>query len=137
LNAAADGDRFARVSISTTAAIELFIGLAFFFFLLSLVASSINEGVAQVFNLRAKTLEKGIRNLLDDPETTASTAAKWWERLTGRKPAAAPNADRFYEHARVRALQKPQRLFRRDRKPSYIPSRAFVLTVLDLFGDAG
>src|SRR5712691_9325832 len=54
------------LNITGNAAIDVFIGLAFFYFLLSIFCSAINEGIATAFNLRAKDLEKGIRNLLAD-----------------------------------------------------------------------
>jgi hypothetical protein len=43
--------------------VEVVIGLAFLFFLLSVIASAVNEAIAAVMKFRAKTLEKGIKNL--------------------------------------------------------------------------
>lgn len=100
--------------ITGQAALDVVIGLAFFYFLLSIVCSSIQEGIATALNLRAKDLAKGVRNLLADP--TKATA--------------------FYDHWRVKALFKPTRFLPRvfkDKRPSYIPSRIFALTVLDTF----
>ena len=100
--------------ITGDAALDVVIGLSFFYFLLSIVCSSISEGIATAFNLRAKDLEKGIRNLLADPT----------------------KATEFYDHWRVKALFKPTRFLPRvfkDKRPSYIPSRIFALTVLDTF----
>jgi hypothetical protein len=103
------------LAVTSYPALDVFIGLAFLFFLLSIVCSSINEAIATAFNLRAKTLEAGIRKLLGD-----STAAQ-----------------RFYANWRVSQLCKPSRLLLRDKKPSYIPSRTFALTVLDAFAPEG
>jgi hypothetical protein len=100
------------VNISGNAAIDVVVGLAFFYFLLSVVASAVNEGIASALNLRAKELEKGIVKLLGD---------------------AGKNA--FYEHRRVQALFKPKRFLEflfTDKKPSYIPSRVFATTTLEL-----
>ncbi len=44
--------------------IEVVIGLAFFFWLLSLVASAINEAIASVFSLRARGLEEALVRML-------------------------------------------------------------------------
>ncbi len=44
--------------------VEVVIGLSFLFFLLSIVASALNEAIAGIFKLRARTLERGIKNLL-------------------------------------------------------------------------
>ena len=99
-------------SISGNAALEVLIGLFFLYFLLSIVCSSINEGIAAVTRLRARYLERGLRKLLGDG-----------------------NLEAFFANPRVRALIKPpgRFVFRRSRKPSYITSRVFALTVLDTF----
>lgn len=105
------------LAITSYPALDVLIGLAFFYFLLSIVASAVNEGIATAFNLRAKTLEAGIRQLLGDKEA----------------------ADKFFENWRVQALYKPKRFLGkvfRDKRPSYIPSRTFALTVLDTFAPA-
>jgi hypothetical protein len=108
------------LAITSYPALDVLIGLAFFYFLLSIVCSSINEGVATALNLRAKTLAAGI------------------EQLLGSKEAA----DRFFNDWRVQALHKPKRFLGwipglGDKKPSYIPSRTFALTLLDTFASTG
>jgi hypothetical protein len=99
-------------SISGNAALEVLIGLFFLYFLLSIVCSSINEGIAAATRLRAKYLERGLRKLLGEG-----------------------NLEAFFANPRIRATIKPpgRLVFRRSRKPSYITSRAFALTVLDTF----
>ena len=98
--------------ISGNAALDVLIGLFFLYFLLSIVCSAINEGIAAVVRLRARYLERGVRSLL------------------GRDA----NVRAFYSHWRMRALIKPPGwLFRAPRKPSYISSRVFALTLLDTF----
>jgi hypothetical protein len=47
--------------------LDVAIGLSFMFFVLSIVCSSLNEGIATVLNWRAKTLELWIGNVLSDP----------------------------------------------------------------------
>ena len=96
---------------SGIAALDVLIGLFFFYFLLSIVCSAANELIATGFNLRAGTLEQAIRSLLADEHA----------------------ARRFYRHPRVRALFKPALRKLPERKPSYIPSRTFALTLLDTF----
>ena len=49
-------------------ALDLAIGLAFIFFLLSTLAATIQEFIAAILGLRARTLEQGLRSLLEDPE---------------------------------------------------------------------
>jgi len=48
--------------------LDVAIGLIFTYFLLSMISSHINEAIATIFNLRAKSLEESIRNLLSDPQ---------------------------------------------------------------------
>jgi hypothetical protein len=99
-------------SLSGNAALDVLIGLFFLYFLLSIVCSSINEGIAAVLRMRARYLERGIHKLLD----------------------GEANAATFFAHWRVTALMKPPGwIFKTPRKPSYIPSRVFALTLLDTF----
>lgn len=67
-------------NVSGFPALETAIGLAFVFFLLSTVASSVNESIANVLGWRAKTLEDAIANLVGDPKFKRSV--KEW--LGGR-----------------------------------------------------
>jgi hypothetical protein len=99
-------------NVSGNAALDVLIGLFFMYFLLSIVCSAINESISSVLNLRAKYLERGVRTLFVRDE----------------------NMREFYSHWRVRALIKPPGLiFKAPRKPSYLPSRTFALTLLDTF----
>jgi hypothetical protein len=103
------------VSITGNAAVDVFIGLAFLYLLLSTVCSAINEGIATALNLRAKELERGIQKLLGDDRAAT---------------------DGFYAGWRIQALSKPKRFLGLipglgDKKPSYIPSRVFALALLE------
>jgi hypothetical protein len=95
--------------IGGLAALDVLVGLFFLYFLLSIVCSAVQETVAQLFDLRARTLEDGVRNLLGDEAMT----------------------DRIFRHPRLKALSKPGTRFRKGGGPSYIPSRVFALTLLD------
>ena len=102
--------------LSALQALDVAIGLAFLYFLLSIICSSISEIIASIFRLRAKNLETGIRTLL------------------GSKDAA----DKFFSHWRIKSLSTPKWVRNPDkteigRKPSYIPAQAFSLAVLDTF----
>jgi len=95
--------------ISGLAALDVLVGLFFLYFLLSIVCSSVNEFIAQILNLRAKTLEDGVRNLIGDESAT----------------------ERFFRHPRLKALSKPHIRIGSRRGPSYIPSRVFAITLMD------
>ncbi len=64
-------------------ALETAIGMAFLYFLLSTVCSSLNESIANVLGWRAKTLEDTVRNLLDDPKV-ARDRREWFGRISRR-----------------------------------------------------
>ncbi len=93
--------------------LEVAIGLVFVYLLLSLLCSALNELIEAWLKNRAKNLEKGIRNLLSDPEQGGLTAA-------------------IYDHPLIKALY-------RDKKnlPSYIPSHTFALALLDVMAKRG
>src|SRR6266702_3684333 len=97
---------FSVAALTGNAALDVLVGLFFLYFLLSIVCSAANEGIASALHLRAANLEQAIIGLLGDKT----------------------HADAFYAHARIKALFKPGA----KRKPSYIPSRAFVMTLLDM-----
>lgn len=92
--------------------LEVAIGIVFIYLLLSLICSALNEFVSRIFSMRAKNLEKGIRNLLNDPEFIGY-------------------AKDFYNHPLIKSLE------RKGIKPSYIPSRTFALVLMDVVGSGG
>ncbi len=96
--------------VSGSAVLDVAIGLIFVFFVLSIVCSAINELISSSLALRAKNLEQGIRSILDG----------------SGKPDAVKE---FFASPRIQALIEPGK----TRLPSYIPPRAFALTVLDTF----
>jgi len=92
--------------------VDVAIGLALVYTLLSLVCSSVQEGIARLGKLRAGTMEKGLRVLLSDPD--------------GRQYYAA-----FVNHPMIKSFgggQSGNAL----RSPAYLPSRAFTQVLLDL-----
>jgi hypothetical protein len=84
--------------------LEIAIGLALIYTVLSLVVSACGEIVAQLFKLRAQTLERGLLELLGSSQLV----------------------EKFYDHPLVASLYKG------ESRPSYIPSRMFALAVLDM-----
>jgi hypothetical protein len=94
--------------------LEVGIGLAFVYLLLSLVCSVVNEWISGVMGLRAKNLEAGIRSLFSDGKL-ASLASKGEEFIS----------DAIYDHGLIKSL------YRTGGKPSYIPSNLFAMALLD------
>jgi hypothetical protein len=104
-------------------ALDVAIGLAFLFFLLSTVCSGINEGIASFLGWRAKTLEDAVGNLL--------AHGKWKEERDG-KAHHRDLATELFEHWRVKALVRdPSSRQRRRKRPSYMPPRAFSLALAE------
>lgn len=94
-----------------SAVLELAIGLVYVYLLLSVICTVLNEWIAGVLGLRAKTLGVGLRNLLDEPG----------------KPSLS---QRLLNHPLINALA-PQ-----GKTPSYIPARLFALALLDMIAPA-
>jgi len=87
--------------------VDVAAGVVLVYFVLSLICTSLVEWIARFMSLRAETLEKGIRKLLNDPKGNIIS-------------------DRFFGHSLIRGITQD------GRKPSYIPSRYFAMTLLDL-----
>lgn len=103
-----------------SAILEVGIGLILVYLVFGLVCAAINEQIARMFTLRAETLWAGIRSLLTDGPGTGL-------------------ARNIYNHDIIRSLSLKEGSrtsgqtddpWDRD-KPSYIPSRLFVLALLD------
>jgi len=92
--------------------VEVVIGLSFLFFLLSVVASAVNEAIAGTLKLRASTLDKGVANLL-----TGST----------RPPDGdAEIVRQLYANPLINGYGKDKD------KPSYLSSRSFRDALFDV-----
>jgi hypothetical protein len=89
-----------------SAIVDVAVGLVFVYFILSVVASHINELIATLFRFRANQLERAITELLDD------------SRLS-RDVLSHPLVRHF-------AVDDP------GRKPSYISPHSFALALLDV-----
>ena len=98
--------------------LEVAIGLAFTYLLLSLIVTATNELFAAWFKRRAWMLHKGIVNLLDHPAI----------------------AQQLFDHPLIRSLYETKGVLSRvpgmrrlvGRGPSYIPAHTFAETLLDI-----
>ncbi len=107
--------------------LDVAIGLVFIFLLLSIICSAINEMIEAYLKMRATNLERGIRELLNDPEGKGL-------------------ANKIFNHPLVFGLFKgdydPEKIIKgsyksRSNLPSYIPSRNFALALMDTILPAG
>lgn len=128
--------------------LDVLIGLALVFLLLSLVASALREALEAVFRTRGVYLERGIRELLDAREKPAMSVT-WLKPGINTPPAAAASpqidlATALYEHPLISALYhkdyrpathkwaRIRRWFGGHNLPAYIPSANFVAALLDI-----
>lgn len=91
--------------------VDVAIGLALTYLLLALLCTTLMEWIAQVFNLRGRTLVEGTRTLL------------------GENQDDSPLTQVVLNHALIRGLGED------DRMPSYIPSPVFAKALRDTLTD--
>ncbi len=105
--------------MTALAALDVAIGLVFIYLIASLIASAVNELIENRLNNRSKDLERGIRELLEDGNSTIVSD--------------------FYNHGLISGLFKGTyaEAKQKNELPSYIPSRNFALALMDLVGRAG
>jgi hypothetical protein len=120
------------VTMSNFPALEVVIGLSFIFFVFSLICSAVTEWIATKLEWRARMLEVAIENLFSGADSIT--------------PEGVALAKKFWDHPLIQSLQRPknEKLLRPTdgakrasgktgvQRPSYIPSRTFMLALLDL-----
>ncbi len=120
--------------------------------MLALGSMGIQEWIAGLLKFRAKDMAKTIRSMLQEPDSEQMvdpTANLWtrigqaiwrvWLRPFGESirrffagtPVTPSLVTEFYNHPFIRAMAKP------GKRPSYIPSNTFALTLFDLAMNAG
>src|SRR2546430_3273490 len=99
--------------------LDVAVGLVFVYLLLAVICSAINEWIASWFNLRAKNLRSAIERLLDgQPSSAGGSDVTWF-------------LDKFYKHPLIEGMHKPGATGDAGH-PSYLPSRAFATSVMDI-----
>lgn len=127
--------------------LEVAIGLIFIFLISSLAVTSVREIIESVLKTRAVHLERGIRQLLDDPGGTMiakdlynhpllySLFAGDYDPRTQLTSFKLRNVqERVISTNGQPAIAEGKRLPFRSTLPSYIPSRNFALAIMDLVG---
>ena len=98
--------------------LDVAIGLALVFLMLSFMASAVREAIESVMKTRAVYLERAIRELVEDPDGTGMAKA-------------------FYEHPLIYSLYQGSIEPKKARRlggalPAYIPAKNFAYTIIDL-----
>lgn len=107
-------------------ALDVALGLIFLFVILSLVCSAVMETLSSVFAWRAAYLRKGLESMLDE---------ELMERVFRHPlvdPLVRPERGLSAALRRIPLLSPLVRWSRRERYPSYLPSRAVIAALLDL-----
>ncbi len=114
--------------------LDVAIGLSLLFLFVSLICSAIREAIETVINTRASDLERGIRELLDDPTGEGAARALYAHPLIFSLYDGTYRPDRLRPHRSLltgsRSLRMPVRS--RGSLPAYIPSANFARAFLDL-----
>jgi hypothetical protein len=116
-------------------ALDVGLGLAFVYLLFSVLCSAVQEAIAGMLDLRAKTLEQGLRNLLDDHGLPNIAGAPKDVTLTPPAPTRPADAtsltDELLGHGLIRTQYRASRIpFRSNRRgPSYLSSKTVALAL--------
>lgn len=134
-------------SLTGNTAIDVAIGLAFVYVLLSVMCSAVQEAIAGILDLRAATLAQGLRNLLEDDGAAGTAGAP---APVGQAPGPAAHSapvqlqpgtpppdgtltNAVLGHGLIRTTYQGSLLpFKRRRGPSYIAPRTFALALLNV-----
>jgi hypothetical protein len=107
--------------------VDVAIGLIIVYVVLSLLCSSINEGIETFVKNRSLQLERGIRELFDDPDGTELT------HLLYNHPLISGLFHGNYDPKHLKLARILDGKFYGKRNlPSYIPSANFALALLDI-----
>ncbi len=101
--------------------LDVAIGIVFIYLLISLICSAINEIIEAILKKRAKDLERGIRELLNDHASSLEPGQQ-----------QSNIATLLYKHPLVTGLFKGSYKLGSSNLPSYIPARNFALALMEL-----
>lgn len=112
---------------TTLNVLDVAIGLIVLYLLLSLICSSVNEGIESLLKNRARQLERGIREILSDPNGTQVA------HLIYNHPLISGLFQGSYDPAYLRKRWWGEgKVYGRKNLPSYMPAANFALAVLDV-----
>ena len=116
--------------------LDIAIAMIFFYLFVSLICSALREGVESLTKARAMNLERGIRELLDDPSGKAITQSLFdHPQLSGLfKGAYDPDALKAGFSGFGKKLLPNNNMGRwaRNNLPSYVPAANFAVALLDV-----
>src|SRR5271163_1936646 len=93
--------------------LDVAIGLIFIYLLLAIICTTINEWISGMFKVRSKMLASAVQQLLDHQPSTSDPATQFLAQ--------------FRAHPLISGMLTPK-----DASPSYLASRTFATTVMDI-----
>jgi hypothetical protein len=104
------------MGVLNSTVLDCVIGIVFVYLSLAILCTTINEWIAGVFAVRAKTLAKAIAQLLDQQKGSDATRSFLQD---------------FYTHPVISGMRTPGKQGSASH-PSYLPARTFATAVMDL-----
>lgn len=124
-------------------ALDIAIGLVFIYLLYSLLATTVKEFIATLFDYRARMLERGLEQMLDGK----NHSYYWWDRVWNffNKSNKEKTTSKFYQKTHLfTASISCHPLYVRaggnsrfSKKPSYLPSDVFSDILVDILKTDG
>lgn len=111
--------------------IEIAIGLSFVFFLLSVIASALNEFCSGLLNLRAKTLRDGLEGMIGDKEAVE----KLFEHALVRTDLSKDASKKPFSFLRRLERFLPRTWRKYEQSPSYLSPDLFARAFDQVFGE--
>jgi hypothetical protein len=105
--------------METFVVLDVAIGLAFVYLLLALICTAVNEWIASIFRLRAKTLRRAVERLVDAPADEGSGDA------AARPRSASRLSHQVLHHPLIRSISDHRGM------PAYIPAKRFAAALTD------
>lgn len=110
-----------------TAILDIVIALAFTYFILALMVSSINEGISSILNMRGNMLKESLFNLFYAPDNEQTHSG------TDITKESNKEVDELWQQSLKKILDCPHidsLRTRADKFPKYIPPKNFVLAMM-------
>lgn len=109
--------------MSSSVIVDVVIGIALMYLVLSLFCTAVQEWIAQILGWRQQHLDKAVRYLLDDGRGKADSSTTAKEQST-----------EILQHPLIKLLttQKKTLFSSWSQRPAYIPARNFTLALIDV-----
>jgi hypothetical protein len=105
--------------METFVVLDVAIGLVFVYLLLALICTALNEWIAAIFRLRAKTLRRAVERLVDAPSDKGSGDA------AARPKSPSRLSHQVLHHPLIRSISDHRGM------PAYIPAKRFAAALTD------